>query len=169
MFFQTSHIPYLATVLVICGLFLSLGCAPKVIIQSPESVPPAVTAPSSKSRVSELLLEQFQIWKGVPHRVGGTDRRGVDCSGLMQIVFRDAFGLNLPRTSREQGQLGRKVEARDMRPGDLVYFEDKGGDHIGVIVEKGVFLHASSTIGVTLSKMDVYWWSQLRRVQRVLS
>lgn len=87
----------------------------------------------------------------------------------MQIVFRESFGLDLPRTSREQSLLGRKVEIWDMRPGDLVYFEDKGGDHIGVIVENRTFLHASSTLGVMLSELDAYWWPRLRRVQRVLS
>jgi len=93
----------------------------------------------------------------------------VDCSGLMQAVFRDAFRMDLPRTSREQSRLGQKVDAREMRPGDLVYFIDKGGDHIGVIVENGKFLHSSSTQGVILSELDAYWWPRLKRVQRVLS
>lgn len=167
-FFQTFHVAYLATILVICGLFLSLGCAPKVIIQSPETVPPSVTAPSSKPRVSHLLLEQYQAWKGVPHRVGGTDRRGVDCSGLMWAVFHDAFQLDLPRTSREQSRLGVTVSLADAKPGDLIFFDDKGGDHIGVIVENRTFLHSSSARGVILSELDAYWLPRIRRVQRIL-
>ena len=148
-------------------LFLSAGCAPKVVIQSPTPTLPAQIAP--QSTVSAILLAQFQSWKGVPHRIGGSDRQGVDCSGLMQTVFREAFRMDLPRTSREQSRLGQKVDAREMRPGDLVYFIDKGGDHIGVVVDNRTFLHASSTVGVTLSEFDAYWWPRLKRVQRILS
>ena len=148
-------------------LFLSAGCAPKVVIQTPAPTLPAQVAPPST--VSTLLLAQFQAWKGVPHRIGGSDRQGVDCSGLMQAVFREAFRMDLPRTSREQSRLGQKVDAREMRPGDLVYFIDKGGDHIGVVVENGKFLHSSATLGVTLSELDAYWWPRLKRVQRVLT
>ena len=148
-------------------LFLGAGCAPKVVIQSPTPTLPAQIAP--QSTVSAMLLAQFQAWKGVPHRIGGSDRQGVDCSGLMQAVFREAFRMDLPRTSREQSRLGQKVDAREMRPGDLVYFTDKGGDHIGVIVADRTFLHASASQGVILSTLDGYWWPRLRRVQRVLS
>ena len=77
--------------------------------------------------------------------------------------------MDLPRTSREQSRLGQKVDAREMRPGDLVYFIVKGGDHIGVVVESGKFLHSSTTLGVTLSEFDAYWWPRLKRVQRVLT
>ncbi len=148
-------------------LFVAVGCASKTVIQAPVVPPPrdAVHAPS----VSELLLSQYQAWKGVRHRVGGIDRRGVDCSGLVQIVFRDAFRMDLPRTSRDQIQMGRMVDAREMRPGDLVYFMDKGADHIGVVVADRTFMHASASQGVILSTLDGYWWPRLRRVQRVLS
>jgi cell wall-associated NlpC family hydrolase len=148
-------------------LFFAVGCAPKVVIQSPSSLPPrdATFDPS----VSEILLSQFQAWKGVRHRVGGTDRHGVDCSGLVQVVFREAFQVDLPRTSREQSLAGRPVETRDLRPGDLVYFLDKRGDHIGVIVSDRTFMHASASQGVILSTLDGYWWPRLKRVQRVLS
>jgi cell wall-associated NlpC family hydrolase len=114
-------------------------------------------------------MSQFRAWKGVRHRIGGTDRQGVDCSGLVQAIFREAFQVDLPRTSRDQSRMGQRVETGQMRPGDLVYFMDKGGDHIGVLVADRTFLHASSSQGVTLSTLDAYWWPRLRRVQRVLS
>lgn len=150
-----------------CLLFLGAGCAPKVVIQSPATPPPqsASIVPS----VSEILLSHFQAWKGVRHRVGGTDRQGVDCSGLVQVVFRDAFQVDLPRTSRAQSRAGQPVDSRDLRPGDLLYFLDKRGDHIGVVVSDRTFMHASASQGVILSTLDGYWWPRLKRVQRVLS
>jgi len=154
-------------VLLLSLVLLGVGCAPKVVIQSqPPSATPA--QPPAPFSVSGILLAQFDAWKGVPHRDGGSDRSGVDCSGLMQAVFRDGFHMDLPRTSRAQSMLGRSVNAVDMRPGDLVYFQDRAGDHIGVFVGNGRFLHASSSQGVILSPLDVYWLPRLRRVQRVL-
>ena len=144
---------------------MAAGCATKTVIQSSPSEPPAQHQTPAPS-VSHVLLARYEAWKGVPHRIGGSDRRGVDCSGLMQIVFREAFALNLPRTSREQSLLGQSVAPADMRPGDLVYFIDKRGDHIGVVVERGRFLHASATVGVTVSEFDAYWWPRLRRVTK---
>jgi len=171
---QKSHAPQhlqftrLAGILFLTLLLFSTGCAPKVVIQSPVTAPPVELA-VPKPTVTDILQAQFQAWKGVPHRLGGSSRQGVDCSGLMQVVFREAFQMELPRTSREQSRLGQKVDAREMRPGDLVYFIDKAGDHIGVVVQNRVFLHTSTTQGVMLSELDAYWWPRLRRVQRVLS
>lgn len=157
----------LRLVIFACLLFIGVGCAPKTVIQAP--VAPMPQAAPQEPTVSEILLSHYQAWKGVRHRTGGTDRQGVDCSGLVQAVFREAFRMDLPRTSREQIQMGRMVAAREMRPGDLVYFTDKGGDHIGVVVTGRTFMHASTSRGVILSTLDGYWWPRLRRVQRVLS
>lgn len=148
-------------------LILSFGCGTKTVIQSVPTAPPPRQDKASSS-VSEILLAQYQVWKGVPHRLGGSDRKGVDCSGLMQAVFRDAFQLNLPRTSLEQSRLGRGVDAGEMRPGDLLYFLDKGSDHVGVLVTGRQFLHASARAGVILSDFDSYWAPRLLRVRRIL-
>ena len=157
----------LSGLLLAAFLLLAAGCAQKTVIQS--SPVPASPAPSAPSpTITEVLLARFEAWKGVPHRFGGTDRRGIDCSGLMQAVFREAFDMDLPRTSRDQSRMGRQVAVGDMRPGDLVFFRDKGGDHIGVLVHEGRFLHVSSTLGVTVSELDAYWRPRLRDVRRVL-
>jgi cell wall-associated NlpC family hydrolase len=118
--------------------------------------------------VADLLLSQYQIWKKVPHRTGGLDHRGIDCSGLLMTIFQDAFDYELPRTSREQSRMGYAVSVHQRRPGDLVFFKDRGLDHIGVIVDEDRFLHTSSKRGVTLSKFDSYWKPRLRCVRRVL-
>lgn len=162
-----SGMSFLSLMVFACLLLLGSGCASKAVIQPPV-IPPSSSAGPDVS-VSEILFSQFNAWKGVRHRIGGTNRQGVDCSGLMQAIFREAFQVELPRTSREQSRMGQRVETRQMRPGDLVYFTDKGGDHIGVLVADRTFLHASASRGVILSTLDAYWWPRLRRVQRVLS
>ena len=74
---------------------------------------------------------------GVPYRWGGTDpARGLDCSGLVQRVYRD-LGVELPRTSGEQARSGRPVASlADARPGDLVAFGEPV-DHIGIYAGDG--------------------------------
>ena len=156
----------LVIAIILVHVLLGIGCAPKVVIQTPESLPPAEAEPASS--VSDILMAQYQAWKGVPHRIGGTDRRGVDCSGLMQAVFRDGFQLELPRRSIDQSHLGQPVDRSAMLPGDLLFFLDKGGDHIGVLVTRMQFLHSTTSQGVVISELDNYWNPRLLRVRRIL-
>ena len=162
-----AHSLRLCCLLLAILLVLAAGCAPKTVIQS-SPVPSSPVPPAPSPTITDVLMGRFEAWKGVPHRIGGTDRRGIDCSGLMQAVFREAFSVELPRTSRDQSRVGRQVGAGEMRPGDLVFFRDKGSDHIGVLVREGSFLHVSSTLGVTVSDLDAYWRPRLRDVRRVL-
>ncbi|MDO9583291.1 MAG: NlpC/P60 family protein [Desulfomicrobium sp.] len=118
--------------------------------------------------IKDIVLAQYEDWHGVRYRTGGTDYRGVDCSGLVQAIFRDAFEVELPRTSREQANLGEAVKQSDIQPGDLVYFIDRGRNHVGVAVNEYEFLHASRKKGVILSKFDKYWKPRLKRVRRIL-
>lgn len=118
--------------------------------------------------IKDIVLAQYEDWQGVRYRSGGTDYRGVDCSGLVQAIFRDAFEVELPRTSREQARLGEAVSQSDIQPGDLLYFIDRGRNHVGVAVNGHEFLHASRKKGVTLSKFDKYWKPRLKRVRRIL-
>lgn len=151
----------LATFLALIG-----GCAPKTVVPPAEVVPPpAKTTPRS---VSEILLEQYEKWKGISYRWGGSSQAGVDCSGLVQAVFRDGFGLELPRTSIEQSRAGQPVPREAIRPGDLLFFSDRKTDHIGVAVDSNRFLQASTSAGVTVSELQKYWLPKLARVSRVL-
>lgn len=162
VFFSSTFFPRLVfplSGLAVCILLFVTGCASKGSVQ-----PPAMP-----SQVTDILLARYEAWEGIPHRTGGRDRDGIDCSGFMQVVFREAFGVELPRTSREQSLAGQGIAAADMRPGDLVYFAGKGGGHIGVVVSEGRFLHVSASVGVTVSKLDGYWWPRLLRVRRILS
>ncbi|NCD25248.1 MAG: hypothetical protein EOL86_06620 [Deltaproteobacteria bacterium] len=144
------------------------GCVK--VVSPPPSTPLETELEPSLPEISveDVLLGQYEEWRGVPHRIGGTDKRGVDCSGLVQAVFRESFGTELPRTSAEQSRVGQAISLHESRPGDLVFFSDRAGDHIGIIAEDGMFLHASSSAGVTLSELDNYWLPRLKRVQRVL-
>jgi len=118
--------------------------------------------------ISDIVLAQYDDWRGVRYRAGGTDSRGVDCSGLVQAIYRDAFEMDLPRTSVEQSRMGEPVNRGEIQPGDLVYFLDRGRKHVGVAINEQQFVHASRKKGVIVSKFDGYWTSRLLRIRRIL-
>jgi cell wall-associated NlpC family hydrolase len=80
---------------------------------------------------------------GAPYRYGGSSpRTGFDCSGFVRYVY-SHFGVSLPHSSYSDLGLGRRVGRAQLRPGDLVFFDDAG--HVGIYVGAGRFIHAPHT------------------------
>lgn len=78
---------------------------------------------------------------------GGTNpNTGADCSGFVQYVLRNAAGVSLPRTSREQAKAGRAIKSSEMRPGDLIFYTNSGGtvNHVAMYIGNGQIVHAAS-------------------------
>lgn len=78
---------------------------------------------------------------------GGTNpNTGADCSGFVQYVMRNAAGVSLPRTSREQAKVGRAVKSSEMKPGDLIFYANSGGtiNHVAMYIGNGQIVHAAS-------------------------
>ena len=109
------------------------------------------------------LSEHQQEWQGTRYRIGGNSKSGVDCSGFMQITFRDLFGIDLPRMTVDQAKEGTKISKSELRTGDLVFFNTgrgPNGKHVGVYVKNGQILHASTKGGVIYSDMDSPYWTK---------
>jgi len=117
----------------------------------------------------EELRQYYQNWRGTRYRAGGTSRAGVDCSGFTSVTFRDVYGVKLPRTAREQAMQGIPVGRDNLLPGDLVFFKrGRGGDHVGIYLGNGNFMHASTHQGVTISSInDVYWHDKFWKGSRL--
>lgn len=133
--------------------------------------PPASTPAGSEALVRAALLAQLHGWKGVPYRMGGTDRRGLDCSAFAQITYRERFGLALPRDSSAQRAAGHEVEPARAVPGDLLFFDTGPAEqHVGIYAGERQFLHVSTRAGVMLSSLvDPYWAPRLRAAVRPLA
>lgn len=143
------------------------GCA--------SSAPAGVSADAPKKmrpapRIASTLRAEVQTWKGTPYRFGGTTRQGIDCSGFMQRLYRDALGVKLPRSTRTQVRKGRPVAQKELRPGDLVFFRPaRKTRHVGVYVGEGEFAHASTSQGVTITPLSRdYWQNAYWTARRVL-
>lgn len=104
------------------------------------------------------LIGEASAWVGVPYKYAGTDKRGVDCSGLTSQVFLKIFDVKMPRSSREQQQWCSGISKDNLRPGDLVFFATGSKrdrvSHVGIYVGGGDIIHASSSRGVIVSNLD---------------
>lgn len=109
------------------------------------------------------LQRQIQSYLGVPYRWGGTTSRGMDCSGFVSVVFKNAFGMQLPHNARKMFALGFEVPRERLSFGDLVFFkniENRGVSHVGIYLGGGKFAHASTTRGVVISKLTESYYSK---------
>jgi cell wall-associated NlpC family hydrolase len=125
----------------------------------------------SQTEVKTRLLSQYVTWEGVPYRNGGQSRGGIDCSAFVQLTYQQKFGLNLPRTTAQQANLGGLITNTGLRPGDLIFFKTGWNDrHIGIYLEKYRFMHVSTSVGVTISKMtDPYWYERYWQARRLFN
>lgn len=99
---------------------------------------------------------------GTPYRFGGDSEHGIDCSAFTRRVYRSQ-GVELPRNSREQARISTSVAFGSLRPGDLVFFDTSISgtiSHVGVYLGNGVFAHASSSKGVTKSKIGEKYYTK---------
>lgn len=142
-------------------IFLVAGCGQKQVIKDVGRAPRPSGASQQDAEIEQRLRAEATRWRGTPHRMGGNDRRGVDCSGLVQRMYKDLFGIQLPRTARLQSGIGLQVKRNDLKPGDLVFFIPPGKrDHVGIYLGRGDFVHTSSKKGVTVSRIDSSYWKK---------
>uniref|UniRef100_C6E4U4 NLP/P60 protein n=1 Tax=Geobacter sp. (strain M21) TaxID=443144 RepID=C6E4U4_GEOSM len=82
---------------------------------------------------------------GTRYRFGGNSRSGIDCSSFVQHVFRD-LEVSLPRTAREQFEVGNAVAPGDLQKGDLIFFATYASypSHVGIYLGNNKMIHASS-------------------------
>ncbi|WP_233632582.1 C40 family peptidase [Parapedobacter sp. ISTM3] len=106
------------------------------------------------------LYAYIDEWMGIPHRPGGADKRGLDCSAFVGMVMRDVYGKSVPRISREMAaQIKRKYE-RQLQEGDLVFFSfgRRDIDHVGIYLHNNKFVHVSTSKGVIISDLHDTWY-----------
>ncbi|OAA85739.1 NlpC/P60 family protein [Clostridium coskatii] len=102
---------------------------------------------------SDAVVAYASNFLGVPYVYGGTSPSGFDCSGLVQYVYAN-FGINLPRTSEEQQNVGTPVSRDELKPGDLVFFGSPAY-HVGMYVGDGQFIEAPRTgLSVRIAALD---------------
>ena len=134
----------------------------------------AAASLAAANKQSSTVLSRAVNVLGTPYRWGGSSpSKGFDCSGLVKYAFNDVAAVDLPRTSSEMASgHGQKVERKDLKPGDLLFFNIKSRkvNHVAIYLGNDRFIHAprrgkSVTID-TLQKP--YWQNHYVVAKRVL-
>lgn len=105
----------------------------------------------------EKILFEVIKYLDTPYKYGGNTDNGIDCSGFTKNVFQESAMLDLPRTAREQYYVGEKIDKDNLQFGDLVFFNTRrrsNPGHVGIYLGDNQFVHASRTLGVTISSLD---------------
>ena len=163
----------LPLVMVVFVLLLS-GCSslkrkkrhePKLTTQQSELLTKYEKLLGSDLAANQIALYEFiNAWWGVPHKIGGNDKSGVDCSGFVVQLFNEVYQKSVPRTTEDLFLVAKPVDTAQLETGDLVFIIFQGRkkiSHVGVYLQEGKFVHASTSKGVRIDYMrDSYYRRQ---------
>ncbi|MDP2645408.1 MAG: NlpC/P60 family protein [Desulfobacterales bacterium] len=128
----------------------------------PLPLPVGKRPPLPVTDVEKQLRAEIHLWQDVPHRLGGMNRQGIDCSALVMQIYRNVFKIQLPRTTEGQVQTGAPVSRDRLRAGDLVFFHSFfSGNHVGIYLNNGDFAHVSKSRGIIISNIAAPHWSRI--------
>ena len=167
----------------VLGIFL-LGCCAVQLpsCKSKKTVSSDTTYQKPNSKIAAKYAEIMQVskgdisngklyvfindWEGTKYKIGGMDKNGTDCSGFVHTLYQEVYGRNIPRnTSTLMTVLKRKYE-NELKEGDLVFFDYDGKkfSHVGVYLQNGYYVHASTRKGVLVMKLkDPYTYKYFSR------
>jgi len=120
---------------------------------------------NTRNTSPDEIIKTAKQYLGVPHCMGGTTMKCLDCSGLLVAVF-GKHGIKLPHNSEEQARYGKIITRRDeLKKGDLVFFIRSYKTHYfithaGIYIGNNQFIHTSSTVGVTITSLSDPWWTE---------
>jgi cell wall-associated NlpC family hydrolase len=116
-----------------------------------------------RDKTSDLTINAMSLL-GIKYKRGGSSpENGLDCSGFVRLVFKTSNETELPRTAKEISNKGDKVEAKDLKPGDLVFYNTlkKSFSHVGIYLGDNKFIHSPSAGGkVRIESMNVSYWKK---------
>ena len=105
--------------------------------------------PSSQLNIKNVIQDAMKFM-GSPYLWGGRSLFGIDCSGLVQVVF-GMNGISLPRDSAMQARIGQSIDfVSEAETGDLAFFENQDEEivHVGIMLDNKTVIHASGEVRI---------------------
>jgi cell wall-associated NlpC family hydrolase len=154
------------------GLWLLASPAWAGEVVEPEA-PQQTTLSSSIDKAQDMLMYALSL-VGVNYKYGGkSPDTGLDCSGFVSHVYKQAAGLVLPHNARAISMFGQKIAISELQPGDLVFYNTMrhAYSHVGIYLGENKFVHASVTgRGVEVVNMNEnYWVKRFNGARRVIT
>lgn len=109
------------------------------------------------------LAASISVYLDARYKYGGDDAEAIDCSGFVKAVYEEAYGVTLPRKAAEMYRIGKRVGKSSLATGDLIFFSTAGRraiNHVGIYLSGKKFVHASTSVGVTISSLDEEYWTR---------
>ena len=114
-------------------------------------------------KTSDLVTTAMGLL-GVPYRRGGNSAEtGFDCSGFVRSIYSQTVGMVLPRRAAEQAAATQTIDKKELKPGDLVFFNTmrRTFSHVGIYIGDGKFVHSPRTgQSVRVESMSTSYWKQ---------
>ena len=146
----TKDIRFFVSMLVASSLFVSFGCAPRMVrVYEPGPVP----------EVREDIVQYAVTLLGKPYKSAARGPNAFDCSGFVYHVF-GRFDITLPVSTRGLDVVGYEVSRDDVLMGDLVLFRIRRENHVGIMINALEFIHASKSRGVAIDSIDATYWKR---------
>ena len=126
--------------------------------------------------IASAIINNANSYHGVKYKYGGVTKKGMDCSGLIYVAFKEEDFL-LPRVSRDMAKKGYRIKLMEVKKGDLLFFQTNKSrkviNHVGLVTESKNgninFIHATTSNGViTSSFSENYWNSSFIEARRIL-
>lgn len=102
------------------------------------------------------LYRLIRDWYGTPHRDGGCDKEGTDCSCFVKTVYQTIYQKDIPRNSGDLFKAAEPRDTADLQEGDLVFFNTKSErvSHVGIYLKERKFVHVSTSKGVAINSLN---------------
>jgi murein DD-endopeptidase / murein LD-carboxypeptidase len=115
-----------------------------------------------KKIMNVKVYDIIDNWMGTPYRYAGNTLKGVDCSGFIKVIYRNAFNIFLEGSSADIFKNSMPVAKEELKEGDLVFFKIRRNtiSHVGVYIGQNKFAHASLSLGVTINDLDEPYYKQ---------
>ncbi|MFN3306019.1 MAG: C40 family peptidase [Candidatus Kapaibacteriota bacterium] len=121
------------------------------------------------------LLNTILQWLGTPYKMGGSTKKGIDCSNFVAQILRQTFGINFPANAQTQSRLFNPInDLKELSFGDLIFFsgrnkKSKRIGHVGIYLGNGVFAHSSTGKGVIITHISEGYYGERFRFGGKLS
>jgi cell wall-associated NlpC family hydrolase len=154
----TKDIRFFVSLTTALSLLAAFGCAPKTV-RIYDSAPAA--------RMSGDIVRYAVTLLGKPYKNAAKGPDAFDCSGFVYYVY-GRFGMAVPVSTEGLDTIGYEIGRGDVASGDLVVFLIKRERHVGIMINRLDFIHASKSRGITVDSVEAAYWkhnfSHFRRI-----